>query len=70
LAATNQFFASRLSFGCGAFFWAFFGLFGLFGLGGLWADHALWVLGEYPLFWVRPLTVSLLQRLTFPDAEK
>jgi len=40
------------------------------GLGGLWADQVLWVLGVYPFFWVLRLAVSLLQRLTFPDAEK
>jgi len=38
-------------------------------------DAGLWVLGlvglgAYPLLRVLPLAVSLLQRLTFPDAEK
>jgi hypothetical protein len=44
--------------------------FDRFGLGGLWADQVLGALGVYPLLRVLPLTVSLLQRLTFPDAEK
>ena len=35
----------------------------LFGIGD-------WGLGAYPLLRVLPLAVSLLQRLTFPDAEK
>jgi len=60
LAATNQFFAPRRLFGCGAFFW----------LGGLWADQVLGVLGEYPLFLGLRLAVPPLRRVTFSDAKK
>jgi hypothetical protein len=39
-------------------------------LGGLWADQAFGVLGEYPFLRVLRLAVSLLQRVTFADAQK
>jgi len=39
-------------------------------LGGLWADHAVLGLGVYPFLRVLRLAVPLLQRLTFPNAEK
>ena len=43
--------------------WGFF-----FGLGGLWADHALRVLSVYPFLRVWPISVPLLQRVTFSNA--
>jgi thiamine pyrophosphokinase len=45
-------------------------LWGLACLGGLRADHVLGVLGVYPLLRGLRLAVSLLQRVTFADAQK